>query len=83
MIRRRPRLQEVRRRRAIAESVLDGEVSWCNLKTGQRKVIYPTEELAAKAARRLNKLPTVYAQGEPYLCDQGEHWHLRSARPGN
>jgi hypothetical protein len=62
--------------------VLGGEVTTCFLKTGQEKVVYPTEALAAKAARRLNKLPLLRTPGEPYQCDQGEHWHLRSIRPG-
>lgn len=82
MIRKRPGVQRSRQRRAITEAVLGGEVSTCFLPTGQQKVIYPTEELAAKAAKRLNKLPSLRGEGEPYQCDRGDHWHLRTIRPG-
>jgi len=69
-------------RNAIIARVLNGEVEYCFLKTGQSKVIYPTEELADKAARRLNRHPTSRHPGEPYPCDKGPHWHLRTERPG-
>lgn len=76
--------RELRARNArsgIISHVLAGDVSRCFLRTGKSKVIYPTEEHAKEAARKLNKLPTTHHPGAPYPCDQGPHWHLRSARP--
>jgi hypothetical protein len=67
-------------RRDIIYALLNGEVAYCFLSTGQRKVIYPTEELAGKAAKRLNRHPTSRRPGEPYPCDRGPHWHLRAER---
>ena len=80
-MRKHKKLRALNARKGIIEHVLAGDMAWCFLKTGRRKVIYPTEEHARAAAHKLNKLPRTHHPGAPYPCDRGPHWHLRSARP--
>jgi hypothetical protein len=82
-VRKRQGLRDRRTRSAIIDNVLDGEVTFCFLKTGQSKVVYPTVKQAEKAARRLNRLRSTRYPGEPYECDEGPHWHLRGVRSNN